>query len=98
MAGDGRPTRDLTAFVHVIDMNGRLIAQADRTPGGDSSGSYPTSIWDAGELITDHRTFQVPDGRYRIIVGLYDSLTLKREARLDQTGDSADLGMVGRLP
>lgn len=41
---------DYTTYVHVLDGDGRLIAQADSQP---QDGVYPTSIWDGGEIVAD---------------------------------------------
>ena len=49
----GRPMRDYTVFVHLLDSSGQLRAQAD-SPA--ASGKYPTSVWDAGEVIADSHT------------------------------------------
>ena len=39
-------------------------------------GWYPTSRWPAGEIITDNRSFPIPEGTppgtYELYVGLYD--------------------------
>ncbi len=96
--GDGRPSRDLTEFIHVIDVDGKLIAQSDQTPGEGSAPTYPTSIWDSGEVVASRRTLTVPVGRYRVIAGLYDPRTLARLARIDRMGDSVDLGTFETAP
>jgi hypothetical protein len=40
-----------TVFAHLLDQNGRLVAQQDGEPVG---GSRPTTSWSAGEVIRDH--------------------------------------------
>lgn len=68
----GAPTRDDTVFVHLLDGNGKLVAQADGPPLG---GSYPTSAWGAGEVVADPRLLRLPAslpaGRYTVHVGWY---------------------------
>lgn len=68
----GAPTRDDTVFVHLLDVTGKLVAQADGPPLG---GRYPTSAWDAGEVIVDPRLLRLPaslpPGRYTVHVGWY---------------------------
>ena len=72
----GRPVGDYTVFVHFLDSEGRIQAQADSPPRG---GEYPTSVWDAGELISDRRNISLgpdlPPGEYSLAIGLYDSAT-----------------------
>ncbi|HUE75660.1 MAG TPA: hypothetical protein VMP10_02440, partial [Chloroflexota bacterium] len=67
-----RPAQDYTVFIHAIDANGTLVAQADGQPG---SGGYPTSIWDSGEVVTDRHVLTLPPGlpagTYQLAVGLY---------------------------
>lgn len=75
-----KPTRhDYTLFVHVLDDSGNIIAQTDTQPVG---GTYPTSIWDAGELVTDEVRVVIPphapQGRWRVAIGWYDTWTGKR--------------------
>jgi hypothetical protein len=66
------PTADDTVFVHLVDAQGKLAAQADGPP---LAGRYPTSTWDAGELIDDTRQLplpaNLPPGRYTVQIGWY---------------------------
>lgn len=48
--------KDYTAFVHLTDSEGKVLAQLDRPPAG-----YPTSDWQAGEIVVDHYTIALPD-------------------------------------
>lgn len=70
---------DYTLFVHMLDDAGNIIAQIDTQPVG---GTYPTSIWDAGELVTDEIRIAIPShapkGRWRIGLGWYDAQTGQR--------------------
>lgn len=63
---------DYTVFLHVIDGNGRVIAQADREP---HDGTYPTSVWRAGEIVQDRQSVTLPPdlpaGVYDLKIGLY---------------------------
>jgi hypothetical protein len=70
-------------FVHLRDaQSGVTVAQADGPP---LAGWYPTSWWPPGEIITDRRSFAVPDdladGRYILVVGFYDLATGERLGR-----------------
>ena len=81
------PPQDYTAFVHVLDAAGTLIAQTDRPPGG-----YPTSDWRPGEIVIDRFVVELPAGlapdAYRLQTGFYDPATVAR------LGDAAELGEV----
>jgi 4-amino-4-deoxy-L-arabinose transferase-like glycosyltransferase len=74
---DNELERDYTAFVHVVDGDGRLVAQLDRQPGG-----YPTSEWRPGELVVDVFRVVLPadlvPGTYTLQTGFYHWPTLER--------------------
>lgn len=74
-----RPQSNYTAFVHLLDANGNLYAQMDAQP---RSGAYPTSVWDADEIVRDDYMLTLPNdlvsGEYRIAVGLYEYPSLVR--------------------
>ncbi len=74
-----KPRGDYTVFVHLIDANGNLRAQVDTQP---RSGTYPTLLWDAGEIVRDDYTLTLPSdlasGEYRIAIGLYEYPSLVR--------------------
>jgi hypothetical protein len=63
---------DYKFFVHVVDpATEQLVAQADVMPRG---WTYPTSWWEAGEVISDEITLSltdVPSGNYRLYIGVY---------------------------
>ena len=86
----GRPMRDYTVFVHILDDQGQLRRQADAPP---RAGRYPTSVWDAGELIADLHTLllapDLPAGEYRLAIGLYDPETGQRVHTVDENGKLA---------
>ena len=81
----GRPTHDYTVFVHLLDSSGQLRGQADSPP---MAGKYPTSVWDAGEVIADLHTLSLapdlPAGEYKIAIGLYDPETGQRVPIVDE--------------
>jgi hypothetical protein len=79
------PQRDYTVFAQLLDPDQNLVASFDSPP---LAGAYPTSTWLAGQTIIDSRTIPVSGvkpGVYRLVVGLYDSLT---QQRLHQAGGS----------
>ena len=86
---------DYTAFLHIIDAEGRLVGQWDQPPGGTD---HPTSNWPAQTLFFDD--YRVPvevDGTppYRLLVGLYDPQTGERlsviESEVGYGGDYLEL-------
>ena len=78
----GRAARaDLVTFVHVLDAGNNLVAQFDGPP---LEGLRPTSQWPSGALIVDRRALSLPAdlpaGSYRLMVGLYDPISMARAA------------------
>jgi hypothetical protein len=75
-------------FVHLVDSEGVIQAQADGQPLGDD---YPTSYWALGPMIEDpiHMRLHddLPPGDYRLVVGMYD---VETDTRLSVSS--------GRLP
>jgi len=61
-----------THFIHLVDSaSGAIVAQHDSLP---QYNSYPTSLWNAGEIVADHLTLDIGDvapGRYHLELGLY---------------------------
>ncbi len=59
-------------FVHVLDANGKIVAQTDREPGG---GQQPTTNWKPNEQVVDRYGVLIPEdtppGSYAIEIGLY---------------------------
>jgi len=81
-------------FVHLLDAEGRIVAQHDSQP---QDGAYPTSVWDAGEVVADEHVLDLPvdlpAGHYRLRVGWYlpgsgDRLPVVGD------GDSVELDIV----
>ncbi len=63
------PQVDYTSFVHIVDSDDNIIAQADVQP---LDGQYPTSIWSPNEVIVDERMFvELPKGEHQVLVGWY---------------------------
>jgi hypothetical protein len=67
-----RPETYYKVFVHLFDpATGMVVAQYDAAPRG---WSYPTTWWEEGEVVSDEVSLSlsdVPDGRYRLGIGLY---------------------------
>jgi hypothetical protein len=73
-----RMSIDYTVFVHILDGDGRLVAQHDSWP---LENRYPTSAWDAGEIVADPHVVDVADlpaGTYQVAAGMYDLRTMAR--------------------
>jgi 4-amino-4-deoxy-L-arabinose transferase-like glycosyltransferase len=91
--------RSYSAFVHLVDRQGRMWAQDDGAP---LLGLHPTTHWVEGEIISDPRTLALPEdmppGRYRIQTGMYVPETMERlpvfAADLEPLGDVAILDFV----
>jgi hypothetical protein len=78
--------RDYTVFNHLLDAEGNMQAQQDSMP---QENRYPTSMWDAGEIVMDRHAIPLPPdlepGKYTLRIGLYEPetgqrLSLKGEA------------------
>jgi hypothetical protein len=79
---------DYTVFLHVLDAADGIDGQVDAWP---VQGTYPTSQWSAGEIITDpYRIPIAPDaapGVYRLEVGWYLLGTMRRLNVLSAGGE-----------
>ncbi|MEO0561095.1 MAG: hypothetical protein AAF125_03205 [Chloroflexota bacterium] len=74
-----------SVFVHLVDNDGELVAQADHAP---KDGVYPFNRWVAGEIVTYCVTADTPvpnDGTIRI--GLFDPVTGERPPVETVTGE-----------
>ncbi len=85
-------------FVHLVDAQGRIMAQRDSEPAGDSR---ITSAWPVGEVIADNYGLFIPPGspagEYSLRIGMYGlfdgrRLPVSREGQ--RTGDFIELGRV----
>jgi 6-pyruvoyl-tetrahydropterin synthase related domain len=62
------PNADFSAFIHIEDANGQIVAQSDTVP---LNGGRPTTSWLKGEYVLDpHSLPKLPSGEYSIYVGL----------------------------
>ncbi|MCB9101073.1 MAG: phospholipid carrier-dependent glycosyltransferase [Anaerolineales bacterium] len=71
---------DWSVFVHLRDPSGETVAQKDGPAGG--ALNYPSSLWDAGEVIIDEIVMPLPDDpaldQYTLVVGLYNLADFSR--------------------
>lgn len=87
-----RAKTDYTVFVHLLDAAGNIVAQRDAPP---RAGTYPTSIWDVGEIIPDEYTLPIPAdarGPFSLAIGMYAPLTQQRLPIGDRDHLSIELG------
>jgi hypothetical protein len=90
--------QDYTAFVHLLDSSGNIHAQLDAMPRG---GAYPTSAWEAGEIVRDDYALALPrdlaPGQYHIEIGMYEQPSLNRlqVTRADGSGVGDHVNMTG---
>jgi len=63
---------DFTVFTHLLGHDDRIIAQKDNQP---VNGSYPTTLWLPGEIVTDPYDISLPadlpPGDYPVEIGFY---------------------------
>ena len=84
-----RPSKDYTVFVHLLDSQERIRGQADSPP---RAGRYPTSMWDAGEVVVDSHTLSLrrnlPADQYRLAISLYDQESGRLVEVVDESGQA----------
>ncbi len=74
-----QPDGDYMVLVHVLSEGGDIITQGDGPP---LAGSFPTRLWEPGDVVIDGRRLQlpkdVPPGAYTVVVGWYRLDTMER--------------------
>jgi hypothetical protein len=90
------PKDNYMVFVHLLDADGRLVANHDGPP---VDGRYPTRAWLPGQVVSDtHRIVLKPDvpvGTYRLQVGMYRWPSLERlRVWNDQGAEQADRVLI----
>jgi hypothetical protein len=90
----GEMDTDYTVFVHLVDGNGTVWGQHDSVP---MNGTYPTTLWQPGEFVTDAHPLtlppDLPPGDYRLEVGMYQVETGLRLA-VAGSGDKIALDKI----
>lgn len=79
------PPDHITAFIHLVDEEGMLIAQGDGDP---FAGTFPFSQWPAGATASDRRPLLAPGSGQTLLIGLYDRLTGERWHAVSASGQS----------
>ena len=72
--------RSYKVFVHAVDSaTGEMLAQYDAAP---RNWAYPTTWWEAGEVIVDNAELSLPNAdtspNIQLQVGMYDEQTGER--------------------
>jgi hypothetical protein len=78
-------------FVHVLNADGRLIAQDDSLP---VLWTYPTDAWQGGEDVLDFHSIVLPadaiPGTYTVQAGMYEEQTMQRLSVSSSAGAAVD--------
>ena len=90
---------DYVRFVHLLDpeAGSAPLVQSDSQP---RYGSYPTSQWTVGEVVSDRLTLSlanVPPGSYQLAVGFYSEPTPGQFDRLTVLDGAGDVAVDGRF-
>jgi hypothetical protein len=71
---------ELSAFVHLVDREGKIVAQVDGPPG--VAAGYPSRRWHKWDLVRETRTIEDPNARCTagctLRIGIYAWPTLER--------------------
>jgi len=86
---------DYNLFIHLLDAEGNIVAQADAPPTGNT---YPTSWWAAGETIADVHTLPDTTNVTHIRLGLYSLVSNQRLIISESTLPHQDNGVEIVLP
>jgi hypothetical protein len=93
----GAAPQEHSVFVHLVDGEGRLVAQDDHPVG---RGEYPPWAWEPDEVVFERFELrlpaEIPPGRYLLRMGRYNWETLIRVPVGDQ--DFIEISTVEVLP
>jgi hypothetical protein len=88
---------DYTLFVHLLDAQGKLVAQQDQQP---QQGALPTSVWQVGEQINEAVVVNASADQAAqwttAVIGLYDPVSGQRPKRISGTAEGEDDTVVLR--
>jgi hypothetical protein len=86
--------KDYKVFVHVRDAQDKVVFQNDKLP---LNSLLPTTRWQPGEKLRDAHAMVIPPdlpaGKYRVVVGVYDPITGDRLT----TSDGQDTATIGEV-
>ncbi len=87
--------QDYKVFVHVLAADGAMLTQNDGPP---RNGWYPTSVWQAGDVIPDVRRLDIPElspgQTLQLNVGMYRPDDFTRLAVFDGDGHMLPDGVI----
>jgi hypothetical protein len=90
----GSVAEDYSLFLHLLDADGKMVAQADAPP---TNNAYPTSWWASGETIADFRSLPLAPTATHLRLGLYDLASGTRlvinESTLPAQEDSVEIDL-----
>ena len=86
---------DYVVFIHLLDADGQVIAQADGPPTGNA---YPTSWWSPGEIIADRHALPGTPDAVALWLGLYDLASGQRLPMAETTLPAQDNSVEIKLP
>ncbi len=76
-----------SVFTHLLGPSNQVVGQKDGVP---QDGTYPTTLWEPGEVVADKYSFvvnaDVPPGSYPLEIGMYRPETGVRLPVLDADG------------
>jgi len=86
--------RNYQVYVHLIALDGQLVAQSDKLNPAD----FPTSRWPTDRYVRDEHNLvfhapNAPPGQYRLVVGLWDAASGERLKALT-AADTSGEGIV----
>ena len=87
-----KPDFDYSAFVHLVDGTGRLVAQDDHGPGMQLH--YQPTAWWPGDIVVDDHMITLPGqlapGAYHFRIGVYNWITGERMPILPENQPGGD--------
>ncbi len=86
---------DYNLFIHLLDTEGNVIAQADAPP---TNNAYPTSWWSPGETIADIHLLPEATNAARIRLGFYSLASTQRLPITESTLPGRDNSVEIELP
>lgn len=88
------PRKSYTAFIHLLDRDGRLVDQFDAVP---YDGTRLTTTWGVGRVVPFAARFRLPEegGPFEVRIGMYEFPSLQRLNTADGR-PHVSLGLVER--
>lgn len=88
------PALDYQSFLHILAVDGTLVAQSDHLNPGD----FPTRRWPLDKYVRDEHQFtlptDIPPGEYAVKAGFWVQADGWRLPLLDESGEQIDDGQI----